>query len=116
MVQTDTDGKAARTLAEVIDNNRIASLLNVRIFTGRTHQIRVHLTSVGHPIAGDAKYGSVQFNKTVGSWGLKRLFLHAHQLGFNVADEPYNIVAPLPPALSHVLQHLGLTLPARHAR
>ena len=59
------------------------SLLEVTIKTGRTHQIRVHLASAGHPIAGDDKYGDFPLNKRLEGDGLKRMFLHAHSLALN---------------------------------
>ena len=64
------------------------TLLEVTIKTGRTHQIRVHLASAGHPIAGDDKYGDFELNRRLqkpgnGSAGLRRMFLHAWTLKFN---------------------------------
>src|SRR5690606_17308812 len=59
------------------------SLLEVTIKTGRTHQIRVHLASSGHAIAGDEKYGDFDLNKRLAKQGLKRMFLHAWRLQFN---------------------------------
>ncbi|MGE0347827.1 RluA family pseudouridine synthase [Hydrogenophaga sp.] len=56
------------------------SLLEVTIKTGRTHQIRVHLASAGHPIAGDDKYGDFELNRQLSRAGLKRMFLHAWRL------------------------------------
>lgn len=58
------------------------TLLAVTIKTGRTHQIRVHLSHAGHPIVGDDKYGDFALNKQVAPLGLKRMFLHAWQLSF----------------------------------
>jgi 23S rRNA pseudouridine955/2504/2580 synthase len=59
-----------------------ASLLEVTIKTGRTHQIRVHLASHGHPIVGDEKYGDFELNKQLAKLGHKRMYLHAWRLGF----------------------------------
>ncbi len=59
------------------------TLLEVTLKTGRTHQIRVHLASEGHPIAGDDKYGDFEWNKALQKQGLKRMFLHAWQLRFS---------------------------------
>jgi 23S rRNA pseudouridine955/2504/2580 synthase len=58
------------------------TLLEVTIKTGRTHQIRVHLASQGHPIVGDDKYGDFDLNRACTSQGLKRMFLHAWRLQF----------------------------------
>lgn len=59
------------------------SLLEVTIKTGRTHQIRVHLSHAGHPIAGDDKYGDFELNRQLGRSGLRRMFLHAWRLRLN---------------------------------
>jgi 23S rRNA pseudouridine955/2504/2580 synthase len=59
-----------------------ASLVEVSLETGRTHQIRVHATHAGYPLAGDEKYGEAEFNEAMKSAGLTRMFLHAHQLNF----------------------------------
>jgi 23S rRNA pseudouridine955/2504/2580 synthase len=77
-------------------------LLEVTIKTGRTHQIRVHLASEGHPIAGDDKYGDFDLNKSLLRSGampaLKRMFLHAWRLQFNhpVSGERVELMAHLP--------------------
>jgi 23S rRNA pseudouridine955/2504/2580 synthase len=77
------------------------SLLEVTIKTGRTHQIRVHLASQGHPIAGDDKYGDFDVNKALAKVGLKRMFLHAWRLGFNhpATGERVELLAELPAEL-----------------
>ena len=74
------------------------TLLEVTIKTGRTHQIRVHLASAGHPIAGDAKYGDFEQNKALAKAGLKRMFLHAWQLQFThpASTEAVALQADLP--------------------
>jgi 23S rRNA pseudouridine955/2504/2580 synthase len=59
-----------------------ATLMEVTIFTGRTHQIRVHAQHAGHPVAGDEKYGDEEFNSALQAYGLDRMFLHAHSVGF----------------------------------
>ena len=77
------------------------TLLEVTLKTGRTHQIRVHLASEGHPIAGDDKYGDFEWNKALQKQGLKRMFLHAWQLRFShPADQhPVTLLAELPSEL-----------------
>ena len=77
------------------------TLLEVTLKTGRTHQIRVHLASEGHPIAGDDKYGDFEWNKALQKQGLKRMFLHAWQLRFShPADQrDVSLIAELPPEL-----------------
>ena len=78
------------------------SLLEVTIKTGRTHQIRVHLASQGHAIAGDEKYGDFDLNRRLQRHGLKRMFLHAWRLQFNhpASGERTELLAPLPPDLA----------------
>jgi len=81
------------------------SLLQVTIKTGRTHQIRVHLASSGHPIFGDDKYGDFALNKQLHKHGLARMFLHAWQLQFQhpASGERMELHAPLPPELQRFL-------------
>jgi len=78
------------------------TLLEVTIKTGRTHQIRVHLASQGHPIAGDEKYGDFDLNRRLQRQGLKRMFLHAWRLQFDhpATGERTELLAPLPPDLA----------------
>ena len=102
----DPDGMRAITLVKVSRQLEIAAerhtLLEVTIKTGRTHQIRVHLASQGHPIAGDDKYGDFDANKALARAGLKRMFLHAWRLEFGhpATSERLTLVAELPPELS----------------
>ncbi len=96
-------GREARTGFEVREVLDRWSLVECRLETGRTHQIRVHLQAVGHPVAGDAAYGGQR-----GALGLGRQFLHAHQLGF---EHPATGVwtqfdEPLPDDLASVLAAL----------
>ncbi len=74
------------------------TLLEVTLKTGRTHQIRVHLASEGHPIAGDDKYGDFEWNKALQKLGLKRMFLHAWQLRFSHPSDQHavSLLAELP--------------------
>ena len=84
------------------------SLIEAKLFTGRTHQVRVHAEHIGCPLAGDEKYGDRQFNQAMQSYGLHRLFLHASQLSFvhPVTDEKIMITAPLAKELNTVLKNL----------
>jgi 23S rRNA pseudouridine1911/1915/1917 synthase len=77
-----------------------ASLLRLRLDTGRTHQIRVHLQAIGHPLCGDPEYG------TPGRFGLERQFLHATRLAFDhpVTGEPIDVRSPLPADLQAALE------------
>ncbi|HEY3075608.1 MAG TPA: RluA family pseudouridine synthase [Burkholderiales bacterium] len=75
-------GMSARTKVKVTKKARDFSLLEVRLLTGRTHQIRVHLAHAGHPVLGDDKYGDFELNRALAKRGVKRLFLHASRLAF----------------------------------
>jgi 23S rRNA pseudouridine955/2504/2580 synthase len=83
------------------------SFLAVTIKTGRTHQIRVHLSSQGHPIAGDDKYGDFELNRVLPQVGLKRMFLHAWQLRVThpKTGDSVELEAPLPDELALVLKN-----------
>ncbi len=84
-----------------------ASLLEVTLHTGRTHQIRVHAAYAGHPVAGDPKYGDAVCNAALRALGLSRMFLHAHSMSFEWPDgATFSASAPLPPELSAVLERL----------
>jgi 23S rRNA pseudouridine955/2504/2580 synthase len=79
-VSVQADGKTAVTRIKVVKKNGAFSVLEARLLTGRTHQIRVHLAHAGHPVLGDDKYGDFALNKTLAREGVKRLFLHAGRL------------------------------------
>lgn len=102
----DPDGMRAVTLVRVRERMSGFTLLEVTIKTGRTHQIRVHLQSAGHPIAGDDKYGEFNCNKALQKRGLKRMFLHAWRLQFShpVNGERVELLAPLPPELQSFIR------------
>src|SRR6266480_5950607 len=76
-----------------------AALLEVRLETGRTHQIRVHLAAIGHPVAGDTRYGRG------GRFGLERQFLHSARLAFQhpFTDADLDLRSELPPDLAQAL-------------
>lgn len=110
MVMVDENGRYASSIIRPISVSDLASLLEVKLLTGRTHQVRVHCLSEGHPLAGDQKYGEREFNKTIKSSGLSRLFLHAAQLSFYhpMTEAKMTIEAPLPQELDAVLANLAL--------
>ncbi|HEY8051634.1 MAG: RluA family pseudouridine synthase [Steroidobacterales bacterium] len=84
-----------------------ATLVEVLLETGRTHQIRVHAQHAGHPVAGDEKYGDAAFNETLRTLGLKRMFLHAHSVSFTWPQGgEFSVNTPLPPDLAAVLDGL----------
>jgi 23S rRNA pseudouridine955/2504/2580 synthase len=86
-----------------------ATLLEVGILTGRTHQIRVHAAYAGHPVAGDDKYGDREFNAEFEELGLKRMFLHASSVSFTWPDRgtEFSANAPLPADLGAVIDALA---------
>jgi 23S rRNA pseudouridine955/2504/2580 synthase len=79
-VSVHAAGQAAATQAKRIRASEAFSLLELRLLTGRTHQIRVHLAHAGHPVLGDDKYGDFELNRALAKGGVKRLFLHASRL------------------------------------
>jgi 23S rRNA pseudouridine955/2504/2580 synthase len=104
--QGDSDPLRAKARVESYAN---FTLLEAELKTGRTHQIRVHTSHLGFPIAGDDKYGDFALNKTLASQGLKRMFLHAASLSFihPISGERLQIEAPLPEDLQAFLNHLN---------
>jgi 23S rRNA pseudouridine955/2504/2580 synthase len=109
-VKAHESGKEAASVFKPVQFfGKHASLLEVELETGRTHQIRVHAAHAGHPLAGDEKYGEEEFNEKMKLLGLKRMFLHAHQLSFTWPDSgvEFNASAPLPPELAAVVDALG---------
>jgi 23S rRNA pseudouridine955/2504/2580 synthase len=108
MVRVDPEGKEAVTDFYLEHQYQDASLLKARLHTGRTHQIRVHLQSIHHPIAGDDKYGDKEFTKKMRQYGLKRMFLHAASLQFHLPEtnELLRVSAPLESSLQTCLKKL----------
>ena len=108
-VKVDAHGKAAASDFRVVQfYGNLATLLEVKLLTGRTHQIRVHAQYAGHPVAGDPKYGDPEFNVQMKELGLGRLFLHAHSVGYEDPDRRVEVAvsAPLPEELRTVLDRL----------
>jgi 23S rRNA pseudouridine955/2504/2580 synthase len=109
MVRVDyEEGKASKTIFYQKDRFDASSLIEAKLITGRTHQIRVHAAQSGHPVAGDEKYGDKAFNKLMKQRGLKRLFLHARELSFVLpwSGERFKVMAELPEELEDVLNGL----------
>ncbi|NNG13258.1 MAG: 23S rRNA pseudouridine(955/2504/2580) synthase RluC [Halobacteria archaeon] len=108
VVRIDPDGKEAETIFRPVSDHGIASLVDIELKTGRTHQIRVHAAHIGKPLAGDEKYGDYEFNRRMKAYGLRRLFLHAHMIEFNDpdSDDVIHVSAPLPDELRQVLDNL----------
>ena len=107
-VMVREDGQASHTIFTLLKGYPEFSLLEAQLKTGRTHQIRVHTSHLGFPIAGDDKYGDFARNKELMKQGLKRMFLHAHSIAFNhpLTGEPLSITAPLAPELQKFLDRL----------
>ena len=106
----DPDGMRSITLVKVAERLVDCTLLEVTIKTGRTHQIRVHLASQGHPIAGDDKYGDFEWNKVLQKQGLKRMFLHAWRLQFShpATGKRVELKSNLPSELQLYVNHAKL--------
>jgi len=105
-VRVDREGRVAQTVFRRVKTwakrDPPLALLEAELMTGRTHQIRVHLTHIGFPLAGDDKYGDFAWNKVLAKQGLKRMFLHAHRIAFAHPDDdrPIVVESPLPPDLA----------------
>ena len=108
-VRVDGAGKTAISEFVTVKLYRDTTHVKVRIATGRTHQIRVHAGSIGHPLAGDKKYGNREFNKNMRAAGLHRMFLHAGKLSVPELKKTgeHQFIAPLPTDLEAVLTRIG---------
>ena len=108
MATVDESGKAATSIFRPVEIGAAASLLEVRIMTGRTHQIRVQAAEAGHPLAGDDRYGDRDYNRRMKGLGLNRLFLHAASIGWEdpKSGEWRLYSTPLPEELAEVVSRL----------
>lgn len=107
IVRIDRQGKPSVSSFAPIERFKQATLMRVKLITGRTHQIRVHARHTGHPIAGDIKYGEETFNHEMAEMGLQRLYLHAESIHFTLPDvKTYDIRAPLDASLELPLTRL----------
>jgi 23S rRNA pseudouridine955/2504/2580 synthase len=108
-VRVDTEGQDAVTVFTRKSVWAEATLVEARLKTGRTHQIRVHLAHEKFPIAGDDKYGDFEWNRQLQKSGLKRMFLHSSRLGFAhpATGSAITLEAPLPPELEAFVGKLG---------
>ena len=107
IVRVSADGKEAVSRFTPKQRFKMATLMEVELFTGRTHQIRVHAAFSEHPLAGDEKYGDKDFNRRMRGVGIKRLFLHAYQLKFTWNDSEFEIMSPLDDGLDTALDNLN---------
>lgn len=110
-VKVAQDGKPSVTWFEPLARfGQFATLLGVRLETGRTHQIRVHAAAAGHPLAGDSQYGSQRFNAELAQLGLSRMFLHAASLSFRWPDSErrFGVSVPLPDELQRLIKKIAM--------
>jgi 23S rRNA pseudouridine955/2504/2580 synthase len=108
VVRVDPAGKPSRTEFRVLRRFAETLLVEARLHTGRTHQIRVHAQYLGTPVAGDPKYGDAAANRRLADMGLRRLFLHAASISFDWGEPPrrLTIEAPLASELEVFLTRL----------
>lgn len=104
----EEDGKPSKSRFTPQARYKEATLCEVEIFSGRTHQIRVHSLALGHPVAGDRKYGEREVHKPLRDRGLKRMFLHSHFLELPADGEFAKLIvaAPMPDELRDFLNGL----------
>ncbi|MHB8346208.1 MAG: 23S rRNA pseudouridine(955/2504/2580) synthase RluC [Acidiferrobacterales bacterium] len=114
-VNVDESGKESvsrfrvlRRFAGGAQSGFAATLVEINLLTGRTHQARVHAAHAGHPIAGDEKYGDKAFNASARALGLRRLFLHAARLRFvhPAQERTLELEAPVPEELTNLLRRM----------
>ena len=101
-------GRESQSRFRPLEAFATCALVEIRLLTGRTHQARAHAAHIGHPIAGDRKYGDRDFDRSLRELGLRRLFLHAASLQFRhpLTGAPTRIEAPMPQELERVLTRL----------
>jgi len=109
-VHREGRGKHAVTHYRVMERLRGAAMVECRLETGRTHQVRVHMAHLGHPLIGDPVYGRDRkgFKSILETLGFKRQALHAKRLGFihPVTEEPLAFDSPLPADMQELLSEL----------
>ena len=108
-VAVHADGQSAVTKVKPLRTGDAASLLELRLLTGRTHQIRVHLAHAGHPVLGDDKYGDFELNKAMAKQGVRRLFLHACSIAFRhpIEKTALKLQAKLPEDMKRFADAVG---------
>lgn len=118
VVKVGAGGKEAVSIFKPIQQfGKRATLMEIDLKTGRTHQIRVHAAHAGHPVAGDDKYGNREFNEEMASRGLKRMFLHAQLVNFTWPNgKDFTASAPLDDELKAVLDGIERKSETRSAQ
>ena len=112
------EGRAIETIATPVRQLDSATLVEIELVTGRTHQIRAHLSSINHPVIGDSKYARTKnarmFNHTIfEECGLSTQLLHSYRLEFHDCDEPLSYLegkvfrAPLPEQFENIVRKLN---------
>jgi len=109
VVRVSADGKSARSEFTPLASGENWSLVSVKLITGRTHQIRVHSAHIGHPVAGDERYGDKTFNQWCKEQGLQRMFLHAYKVHIKLPEIEQTIKqsAALDQTLIEFLRKIG---------
>lgn len=108
-VTVSKEGKQAITKYKVVETFKGYTLLEVELLTGRTHQIRVHMAYINHPVVGDSKYGDYELNKELESkYGFKNQFLEAYQLDFNKLNNPLKYLSGRSFKISLINEFLNL--------
>jgi len=109
MVSVDVNGKPAQSEFTPLEVTGEWSLVAIKLITGRTHQIRVHSAHIGHPVAGDERYGDKDFNQWCKARGLQRMFLHAYKVKIVLPELEREIKhsAPLDENLKTFLHNIG---------
>lgn len=110
IVKVYPEGKLSLTVFNPLEFYNCATLVEAYLYTGRTHQIRVHAQYSEHPIAGDERYGDNEFNRLLKKQGLKRLFLHAKIIEFTLPSngKRIRIEAPLDEELKQILKKMEM--------
>ncbi len=106
-VRIDPAGKPSQTDVQVLCGSADATLLQATLRTGRTHQIRVHAASRGHPVLGDDKYGSAEADARGKAMGVPRLALHAARLRVTAPSMKADFIAPVPQDLAPLFEAVG---------
>lgn len=107
-MRVDPDGKPAHTTFRLLQNYAGYSYAEAQLHTGRTHQIRVHAAHLGSPLVADDRYSPAPRKKFWKAKGLRRMFLHAHQVNFYTLDGEQQMVnSPLPVELGNLLEKIA---------
>jgi len=111
-VEATQGGRKATTIVELTETVGAHSLVFLTLLTGRMHQIRAHVSHIGHPIGGDSMYGDPAFNKELAELGLRRMFLHANRISLPSGGGTRDVEAPLPVEFERAVAALCGSLPA----